>query len=272
MPGRAIPRCLSALLAIVGACCCALQSARAATPSPSPAPESFCGARTALVTALDGEHGAQTYAVAFQAAGDSPGSLSGTLTMYAGASRYDIPFRNAKAYPAIDLATLTPLVVRFPSMVSIDAVYLSSIDGPDGGPCSLTSNTPVIATFEDAYTKRARRLPAINAPPPVRDPAPCADPYVSARVLKPGELTVEPDMSQSAGFGGEVRVLVGVGPTGAITDLTPIPPIVTPALEQAGINMARHATYAPAVVRCKHVESAYVYAIMFGGQQTHIIP
>jgi hypothetical protein len=267
---RFAPRSVATVLGLLTAYVFAAQQVRAAAPTP--VPESFCGARTAVVTALDGEHGARTYAVAFQAAGDSPGLLSGTLTMYAGASRYDIPFHNAKAYPTIDLATLTPLVVRFPSIVSIDAVYLSAIDAPDGGPCTLTSNTPVVAEFEDAYSKRARTLPAVNAPPPVRDPAPCDDPYVSARVLKPGDLTITPDMSQSAGFGGEVRVLVGVAPNGSITDLTPLPPLLTPALEQAGVNVARHATYAPAVVRCKHVESAYVYVIMFGGEQTHIIP
>jgi hypothetical protein len=238
----------------------AAQSAHAATPQPSPTLQSFCTARKPIVTALDGQLDARTFAVTvLSGTRAGPGPVSGMLTLYAGASRYDIPIHNFEVTTTMNLDTVKPLVVRFPSPVRLDAAYLSSIDGPNGGPCDLTSGLSMFPQSDTAYTKRALASTPVDAPPPVNDPAPCDKPYVDAHVLKFAGPGGPPDPSTSDEFGGAVRIMVHLAPDGSIIDLVPLPPRAAPDLENAALAMARASTYAPQVVRCKPIDSIYVY-------------
>jgi hypothetical protein len=235
------------------------QTALAATPQPSPAPQGFCSARKPIVTPLDGERDARTYAVTVLASRRAgPGPVSGTLTIYAGDGRYDIPIHDLEVASTLDFANLAPLVVRFPSAVHIDAAYLSSVDGSNGGHCDLTSGLSMFPQSNNAYTKRALAGTPVDAPPPVNDPAPCDKPYAKAHILTFAGPGAPPDPSTSDEFGAAM-IMVHIAPDGSIIDLTPLPPRAATELEKAALAVARASTYAPEVVRCKPIDSIYIY-------------
>jgi hypothetical protein len=243
-----------------------------ATPSASaPPPDSFCAARVIFIAALDGTREASSYAVLFQAAGSEPGLLSGTVTFYAGESRYDVPFADLKVYPQVDLAKVTPLVVHFSSPVSISAVYLSAIAGPDGGPCALTTATQRAPEIDDAFTARARKVAAVDAPAPVRDPAPCAEPYVQANITRFAVPDTAPDTSQTGGFGDEIHVMVHLAADGSVMDATSVSPAKAWGLQQFAVKLARSSHYTPEIMRCKPVEGYYEFVEVIGASQGHVI-
>lgn len=239
----------------------AAQSAHAATPQPSPTSQSLCTARKPIVTALD----ARTFAVTvLSGARAGPEPVSGTLTLYAGASRYDIPLHNFEVTTSMRLDAVNPLVVRFPSPVRLDAAYLSSLDGPNGGPCDLTSGLSMFPRSGTAYTKRALAATPIDAPQPVNDPAPCDNPYAKAHILKFAGPGKPPDSSGVDVFGDAVSIMVHIAPDGSIIDLVPLPPRAAAEREKAALAIARGSTYAPEVVRCKPIDSIYVYVDKLG--------
>ena len=148
-------------------------AAAAASPSPAADEALQCPVRVFNVVPVDATSGpASTYAITFENAAATSGRLGGTVSLFSGNDRYDAKFAPvvASGWEAADLKEATPIVVRLPKAVKIDAAYLSALDGSDGGPCAAafvwmprddkptSSLAHVFAQYDDLLRTRVKTM------------------------------------------------------------------------------------------------------------------
>jgi hypothetical protein len=99
---------------------------------------------------------------------------SGTIAIFVGDERYDVPFADAVAVGRYeDLRAATPIVVRFPGRAAPTGAYVAALDGAGGGRCGV-GNAWTSGRRVDIDTSTLR--PAIQGSPVTTAPAPVFDP------------------------------------------------------------------------------------------------
>jgi hypothetical protein len=258
----------------------------AAAPSAAPAAQAMeCPAHVFTVVPLQSGNTSSTYAISFETAGPAAGRLSGVVALYSGNDRYDVHVQSvvAAGSAAGTLSSATPAVVHFPKPVTIDAAYLVSLDGDDGGPCEASfawlkqppSRSSVLKTvidsFDNELRQKAAHVAAVDAPQAARQAAPaCKDPNQPPRLTR---------RAQSQMVGGDqlatgaVITEVALSETGSVVDAWiwgwAGPPGTTSILGDFAIQEAKQSGYAPATFRCQAIASLYLGVISFtaGGQE-----
>jgi TonB family protein len=218
---------------------------------------------------------AQTYALMLSSLGLDPGRASGTLAVFAGNERYDVPFSRVVATGARDstLDGATPIVVRFPRVLTVDGGYVASLADPDPGACILAypwmpKNVATALAHPNVANlrKRAEAATVVDAPPAVSEPAPpCAHPYAVATTTKP--VTPDtPDLAKQQALSGVVEVLVSLDGSGRVIDVAVWRTSTYPTLDKAAAGAAFASKFAPEVFRCVGVPSSYLFRAEFEAQ------
>jgi hypothetical protein len=187
-------RCWKFALGVLSGLALLLPHARAAEASFTSRAD-YCPVSPVL-TNLDASY--EHYAVFL--AGVTSGKASGTMSLYAGASRYDIPFHDFAAEGVSDDESVpTVVVVSFPQATVIDSATVSALDAGDGSiPCGVLfapwKNTQggIARTVAELQRERAWFPPTVAAantlvaPAAVDDPAPCSTPDIPAHFVRRG--------------------------------------------------------------------------------------
>lgn len=261
-------------------------AAPAASPSPAADEELQCPVRVFNVVAVDATSGpAQTYAITFENAAATSGRLGGTVSLFSGNDRYDAKFAPvvASGWVAADLKEATPVVVRLPKAVKIDAAYLSALDGSDGGPCSAAfvwmprADKPtsglahVFSQYDDLLRSRAKNATPIPTTAAIPQPNPgCAHPnvapYITQHANTAGLLGGE-ELAQ-----GTFITEVSLAETGHVLDAWlwgyASGDGMSSGMDQVSINVAKASTYAPEMFRCKPVASVFLGEANYTQHQT----
>jgi TonB family protein len=270
------------LLLIVGAF-----TVRTATGQPVPAPAAgspppsaafACPISVMDIVPLGVLHtdGVLTYAVGIQAFVMDAARVSGTLTLLAGRQRYDVPFVNAVAAGATSgsLAQIVPIVVRFEKPTLIDAAYVSSLAGPNAGPCEVAGaavrSGPLHRTLDwgpldvaARIEERAASVASIPAPAPVQaEDGSCDQPFAPAQTTD----TVSPDtpkLAKDQRHAGAVYIDVAIGRDGKVVTAWIWQSPGFAELERAALAAAKASKYKAARVACRPVEGLYVFVVEF---------
>jgi TonB family protein len=250
------------------------QSTPAPTASPQPA-ASGCLARLSAVVPVDADASgrAETYALMLSSLGLDAGRASGTVALFAGNERYEVPFSRVVATGARDLSLdgATPIFVRFPRRLAVDGGYVASLADPEPGKCipayPWTPKNAAAKLSQPNVTKlRGRLLTAtvVTAPPPVGETIPvCAHPYAAASV-KTAAAPALPEAAQD--MEGSVETLVSLDGAGAVVDVEVWHSSGHDQLDRAAARAALVSKYAPEIFRCAGVPSSYVFAASFKGE------
>lgn len=249
--------------------------AAAAAEPPQPA-DAVCPA-SPMLFALDAGH--TRYAVGLRTWGGS-GRGSGTVTLYAHGTRYDVPFSNLIIADMRDGETPTPLVLTFPAPVDFEGAAVTAL----GGPCSPlyspwtaspttapsastrgTGDAPLntaYARFVAKFKAAAAAAPSSPAPLPLADTAPsCATPYQPARTLRvikrPGDELGLPHVS------GELAIFVTIGADDRVIDATPFEPSAFPEADRVATQWAKDSQYRTQTFRCQKVVGTYIFTVGF---------
>ncbi len=200
--------------------------------------------------------------------------VSGTVALWAGDRRYDVPFRNVRAVDSRD-ATLPPgaVVVRFPAPIALDGAVVTSIE--DGGtmrPCEpwfspWLGSAPLGVDRRTAEQRRAaeqfladaRTAVALDAPAPVADVKPCTTPNRPGRTVRP----IEPDTPRFAGSGISV-VEVVLDPSDKIVNTRILRSAGNSRLDEAAVSAARASEFEGQTFRCRRVAGSYLFSVEFG--------
>ena len=245
------------------------------TPVPSAAPISarpgtlkYCPLST-RVRDLDDTH--TRYAVSLRAL--ETGRASGTVALWAGSRRYDVPFRDVLALDSRDrISPETSFTVHFGAPTTLDGAVVTAID--EGGmmrPCDpwfapwvpvgragTDYRTAEDRTTEERFLSRARAATAIDAPAAVADPTTCATPNQSARTV----YAVTPDRPRFGGTGLSV-VLVLVDPTDKVVDARIQTSSGHRQLDEVALSAARLSEFQGQVFRCRHIMGGYLFSVEF---------
>jgi hypothetical protein len=219
---------------------------------------------------LDGAH--TRYALTFRSF--DTGRASGTVALFAGDKRYEVPF-NTVALDTRDITTPeTPVVVRFAAPTPLDGAVVTSLD--EGGvarscdpwfspwvaraPLS-SARTPDEQKRVDQFLATARAAVPVDAPNAVADPLTCTTPYRAGRTTHPGEAQtpypVEPVMA---------LVLVVLDTADHVLFVRTERTTKHPALDASALNAARESTFEGQIFRCRHVVGAYLFGVSFGSK------
>ncbi len=238
------------------------------TASPAPAALTYCPLST-RVRDVDDTH--TRYAVSFRAL--ETGRASGTLALWAGDRRYDVPFRDAVALDSRDrISPETAFVVRFAAPTTLDGAVVTAID--EGGtlwPCDPWFSpwvpaprsgpdfrTPGERTAEDRFLARARAAKPIDAPPAVADPPICTTPNRPGRTV----YAVSPDRP-SPFLEGVSVVMVLLDPTDNIADTRIETSAGNRSLDLVALSAARRSQFQGPIFRCRRVMGAYLFSVEF---------
>jgi TonB family protein len=253
------------------------------SPAPSPAatqtPALICPAAVLRIFLVDaGTATGWTYAIEFESFADVPGTLSGTVSLFAGNHRYDVPFTDAIAVPAVSKAVqdAVPIVVRFRTDVGVEAAYLSAIAGPNPGPCGFGDIAQLHRRLSDpdadmkgqvlqvdaAAVERARRIAPVAAPEPIFDPVSCAEPDALTKATYAAKPAY-PDIAGIRGDEGEVVVAVQLTDRGERTAAWIWQASGSRLLDEAGFAAAIRSTFKAGTFRCKPVFDVYFFGAWF---------
>ncbi|MBV9102614.1 MAG: TonB family protein [Candidatus Eremiobacteraeota bacterium] len=199
--------------------------------------------------------------------------LSGTVTVYSGDDRYDIPFHDAVAAPDVDGPEHQPhpIVVRFPDRVTIDAAYLSAIDGPHGGPCNVGNvwfhNAPSVrSTFTDLRDQRtfeqSKAVVQIAAPVPTKEPRPCGTPDSPGRLVHASQASW-PQFAKLRGEDGQVTIEVFVRSDGGVGSTRVWSSSGYKDLDDEAIRSAVTSKFEAPTFRCRRVFGTYKFYVQF---------
>jgi TonB family protein len=252
----------SAVLALVGSALVFVPLGAGGQTMPNPVPSAGpCSVRVNL-WAVD----AKRVALRFFTSG-APGPLSGTVALYAGDRRYDVPFRNAYAISDRDEghADVVPVIVRFPAAIHVDAVIVTAVDAP-APPSCVPSATPYIepkydavdAESERAERGRADSLIPIDAPAPITLPRSCRVRNVPGRVVSAAE-----PRTRSAGSGGVAYVAVSLDASDHVTGARIQTSSGDAEQDAVALDAARRSTYENAIFDCVKRPGTYVIGIGF---------
>jgi hypothetical protein len=283
------PRAMRRVVALIAL----LVSEFAVTPLPAHA-ESAAGSNEicpVFVGRVDKLDTAGTrYAVGFLTYGGS-GTASGTVGLYAGNDRYDVPFKDvAVADPTDPGVRPQPFVVHFAQPVTITGAVVTAL-GATAASCSApympwTENgrvapyvggenffwhmrppnprpKPVEVIDEASLWKRfdedaARSTPA-EATSRVATP-PCAEPNRSANLAEPTRANMPPFVPDR-NYASVSSALVTIGPNGDLVSTTLIVSSHYAPLDQAVLNAAKRSTYTPGRFHCAAVAGSYVFQL-----------
>jgi len=202
------------------------------------------------------------------------GRASGTLSIFTGSARYDVPFHDVVVpHVLADGAdhSATPIVVQFPTAVTLDAAIVTSLDTPAPKPCrpyySPYSRHGTIgwSRIESpaAFAERALATAALKAPRPV----PYAPAICESRVTLPSTITAyEPDMPDSATakkWKGDTTVLVTVDVDGRAVDAQTQTSSGHPELDVLAEDAARRSLFQPGTFDCSPVVGTYLFVVSF---------
>jgi hypothetical protein len=261
-------------------------AAPAASASPAADEELQCPVRVFNVVPVDATTGpAHTYAITFENAAPTSGRLGGTVSLFSGNDRYDAKFAPvvASGWLAADLKEATPVVVRLPKAVKVDAAYLSALDGSDGGPCAAafvwmprddkptSSLAHVFGQYGDLLRTRAKNIAPIATTAAIPQPNPgCAHPNVAAHITQHANtagLLGGEELAQ-----GSFITEVSLAETGHVLDAWlwgyASGEGMSSGMDQVTINVAKASTYAAEVFRCKSVASVFMGESDFTQHQT----
>jgi TonB family protein len=90
-------------------------------------------------------------------------------------------------------------------------------------------------------------------------------PHTDARIVRAAYAEL-PDFERIAGIGGTVRVAIGLGADGHLTDSHVITASGHPRLDQNALRAVRAATYAPATVAGRPVGGTYEVDVNFASE------
>jgi TonB family protein len=244
------------------------QSAKSQTNDPA------CPAGVLSFVALEpaSATGARTYAVAFETFAAAAGRLSGTVSLYSGAQRYDVPFKGVIAVPALasEVGKAVPITIRFNRDVAVEAAYLSAIDGPNAGPCGLGniymskpgSGQNDLFPLNRDLRERAQNVQPIDAPPPASDPRPCDKPDVPASTTFAATPRY-PDLAGQRGDSGIAEITVALAADGRVLAAWLYKSSGWPLLDAAGLAAASVSRFSAGTFRCKPVFGIYKFVTDF---------
>lgn len=245
------------------------------TPAPSASTQpaaSGCLARLSAVVPIDADASgkAQTYAFMLTSLGLDPGRASGTIAVYAGNERYEVPFSRVIATGARDssLDGATPIPVRFPRRLAVDGGYVASLADPEPGKCipayPWTPKNAAAKLAQPNMAKLRKRLETakvVEAPTPLSETTPtCAHPYAAASV-KSVVTPVAPEAAQD--MEGSVETIVSLDGAGAVLDVEVWRSSGHDPLDRAAAKAALASKFNPEVFRCANVPASYVVESTF---------
>jgi hypothetical protein len=238
------------------------------TASPAPAALAYCPLSTG-VRELDDSR--TRYAVSFRAL--ETGRASGTVSLWAGNRRYDVPFRDVVALDSRDrISPETSFVVRFPAPTTLDGAVVTAIDEGGtlhpcdpwfspwvrGAPSGPDYRSPEERTTEERFLSRARAAVAVDAPPAVADPVTCSAPTRSGRTV----YAVSPN-SPSPILSGLAVVMVLLDPSDKIAGVRIERSSGNRSLDIVALSAARGSEYQGQIFRCRHVMGGYLFSVQF---------
>ncbi len=253
---------LASLAALVLAPGAGAQAVPSMPPPPSlpPAPPQRCDVGL-TVRPVD----ATRVALVFWTGGPSR-VISGTVALYAGDRRYGVNFHGAFAREQDgSRGDAVPVIVRFPSPVTIDAAIPTSIDAPAQPVCLETllpwvaskADAESFAADEDAFRAAVAGLPVQDAPPAVALPHECAVRNATAHVVTLQRSFV------ADGAGRTATVLVSLDIDDHVTDTRIILSSGASHIDKAALDAARRTRYATTVFNCTKLEADYVFTVSF---------
>ena len=245
----------------------------AASPPPGPSAaggsDAWCNVAVGTVTSA----GPNTLAFGLTTLASS-GRASGTLSIFTGTARYDVPFRDVVVPHVLGDGkdhSATPIVVRFPTAVTLDAAVVTALDLPAAKACrpyySPYSRRGSIGWShiepEAAFAERAVATPAVRAPKPVGyAPAIC-----ESRVTPPSTVAAyQPDMPDVAmvkKWRGETTVLVTVDVDGRAVDAQTQTSSGHPELDLLAEDAARRSRFTAGTFDCAPVVGSYLFVVAF---------
>jgi hypothetical protein len=261
-------------------------SSYADAPKPSPAPtegaQQQCPVRVFDVISLaPNKNGpSSAYVLSFETAGPSAGRLGGIVSLFSGNDRYDVhvPDVVAAGSAASTLGSATPAVVHLPSAVTVDAAYLSALDGPNGGPCDAafvwlkqppsarqSALTTVLQKFEENLRGQAAGVKPIDATPAVAQAAPsCTKPNEPPKVVRRAQIVMVGGDQMAAGV---LITEAALSDTGSVVDAWiwgwAGAPGTLSSLGDFALQETKASGYSPGTFRCKNVASIYLGVVSF---------
>jgi hypothetical protein len=243
-----------------------------ATLSPAPASTGatfVCPLLVLGVAPVDAPQGspAREYAFALQAFDGPAGSVSGTLWILADNRSYKVSFEKAIAVgrTADSLKEMSPIVVRFPEPVSVNAAYVASVRGPNAGECEVAGAWIQPAVQVDVLRTLKAKAPKVAAVA-AGDPGPFVKPGCDSRASPVATTrlaqTSIPDIANLRQEGGDVYVEVVVDKNGSVATAWVW---ATPYDDLAGaaLGSAKATRYAPARIDCEAITGIYMFVAAF---------
>lgn len=155
---------------------------------------------------------------------------------------------------------------------------------PTPAPTPLATAAPKATVVPPSLTKHGntgRHLPLVVAPATTKTPAPIAtaaptaaasaaakpclfhdiSPAVAA-TADPASFSIPPEVRASKAT-GTAQIQVQIDPQGAVTNATVAQSSGNSGLDAVAMQMAKSATYSPALVKCKPIASNYTYSVHF---------
>ncbi len=188
-------------------------------------------------------------------------TAGGRITVYAGSSRYVLPFENATVAGAGEGQRARPVFYRFAAPTPVESAYVSWLDGSDSGPCdpfepweAALHPSPRLASDPDASVL------AKPAPPPEpAEPVSCAAPSVPSGVTTYATVYRPP---VAAPKGSAVTVKVILDTRGAVVSAT-VQNSDDPGLDATAIDAAQRTIFHPRIYRCRPAGGAYLFIVQF---------
>ena len=242
-----------------------------ATRPAAPAGDGLCPVSPDVI-ALDGSE--TLYAI--RMSGLETGIASGTLAMYAGLTRYDVPFHDAVVAAMRDRTTQpTPIVVRFASPVRLDGAAVTSLAGGTTD-CAVPfspwlrhriGDEPQVVSAADArwssaFLAAAARTVPVNALPAIEDPAPCVDPYRLGTTVAAATPTMS-RIDRERGVHAIVGVLILLRPDDSIAKTELLHSSGNPRLDAEALRTTARSTFRTARFRCRPTFGAYEFLVRF---------
>ena len=238
----------------------------AAAPPPEQTPVEWCAVSVSV-----NQHARRYVVVSFSSL--LPTVISGTVALYVGDRRYDVPFERVQAggMPGADAPQAQGgkpfVVVRFPNDVTIDAAVVTSVTRPPVGACPVPYN-PWLASEHRSTPRTAAiaggldRYDIVEAPSAVSDPPSCASPNAPARKL------ADPPAMWPAGkgrtFHARALVSVTIDQYGGIADARIVNSTSDAEADRVAVAGSLKTPWAPGRFRCQPDVGTYTYIVDFG--------
>jgi TonB family protein len=226
---------------------------------------------TVNVDPLSQEH--RVYALHLESS--ETGKASGTIALYAGDQRYDIPFESVVVTDWADDETVpTPLVVRFPASIDLDGAYVRFLAAPLAERCDApflpwlprtakmrASPQPPKSTAE--YMRRALAAEPQEAPSAIADPRTCSTPDRRASTIA-AVPPAYPAAAAKLGITATVYVRVILNADDSIHSVAIINSSTRDDLDQSALAAASSSRFRGATFRCKPAIGVYAIGMIFG--------